>query len=211
MQILCDLGCLERPRLPIMPTDLSPKCQHLLQILSRLIEHEFHGLIFVAQRATVVILKSLIECYSDTKDKIRCGGFVGMSNIQSRTNLGNWHGDIRSQEDTLAKFWAKELDLIITTNALEEGIDITACNTVISFDRSLSLRSFFQRRGRARQGQSTFIIFVGNTQEEGELRKLIKIEDGLMKTYRDDTRAVSNSPFEEASCFSSEVKSTVLK
>ncbi|KAJ5719717.1 hypothetical protein N7493_007295 [Penicillium malachiteum] len=208
MQILCDLGSLKRPQLSIMPTDLSPKCQSLLQLLSRLIEHDFQGLIFVAQRATVMIFKSLIDCYFDRKHKIRCGSFVGMSNIQSRTDLGNWHYDIRSQKDTLAKLRAKELNLIITTNALEEGIDIPACNTVISFDLPLSLRSFVQRRGRARQGQSTLIIFVSNMQEEEELRRLIKIEDGLMKTYRDDTRAVSNSSFEEVSSFSLEVKST---
>ncbi|KAJ6024631.1 ATP-dependent helicase dcl2-2 [Penicillium herquei] len=208
MQILCDLGSLKRPKLPIMPTDLSPKCQRLLQILSRLIEHDFQGLIFAAQRATVMILKSLIDHYFDKNYKIRCGSFVGMSNIQSRTDLGNWHCDIRSQKDTLAKFRAKELNLIITTNALEEGIDIPACNTVISFDRPLSLRSFVQRRGRARQGQSALIILVGNTQEEEELKRLIKIEDGLMKTYRDDTRAVSNSSFEEVSSLSLEVKST---
>ncbi|KAJ5987980.1 hypothetical protein N7481_003190 [Penicillium waksmanii] len=208
MQILCDLDSLEQPRLPIMPADLSPKCRVLLQNLSQMANHDFHGLIFVAQRATVMILKSLIEQYPNTKDNFRCETFVGMSNNQSRTDLGKCHNDINGQEDTLKRFRTRKLNLIITTNALEEGIDIPACNTVICFDRPLSIRSFVQRRGRAREGESTFIVFVGNKEDEEGLGNLMKIEDVLVKTYQDDTRAVFNHPLQAEPCLSLQVKNT---
>ncbi|KAJ5644785.1 ATP-dependent helicase dcl2-2 [Penicillium longicatenatum] len=208
MQIICDLGWPEQPPSPIGPADLSPKCRGLLETLSQLANRDFQGLIFVNQRATVMILKSLIEQYPGIKDSLRCGTFIGMSNIQGRRDLGISHAELRGQQETLAKFRMKDLNLIITTNAMEEGIDIPACNTVISFDRPRSIRSFVQRRGRARQGESTFIIFLDVEKDEEDFRKLIEIEDGLVKTYRDDTRAVSNLPCETESYLSLVVKST---
>ncbi|KAJ5876392.1 uncharacterized protein N7529_001976 [Penicillium soppii] len=209
MKTLCELGPLEQhPKSPTKPADLSPKCRGLLETLSRLVNRDFRGLIFVVRRAAVMILKSLIENHPDTKDNFRCGAFVGMSKMQGLTDLGKWHDNICGQEETLTKFRMKDLDLIITTNALEEGIDIPACNTIISFDRPLSLRSFVQRRGRARQKQSTFIIFANNKQEEEELRKLRELEDKLVQTYRDGTRAVPDPPCEADSYLSLEVKDT---
>ncbi|KAJ5436242.1 ATP-dependent helicase dcl2-2 [Penicillium cf. griseofulvum] len=209
MQTLCELGPLEQhPKSPTTPADLSPKCRGLLETLSRLVNRDFRGLIFVVRRAAVMILKSLIENHPDTKDNFRCGTFVGMSNTQGLTDLGKWHDIIRGQKETLTKFRMNDLDLIITTNALEEGIDIPACNTIISFDRPLSLRPFVQRRGRARQKQSTFIIFANNNQEEEELRELIELEDRLVQAYRDGTRAVPDPPCEADSYLSLEVKDT---
>ncbi|KAJ6002679.1 hypothetical protein N7451_005226 [Penicillium sp. IBT 35674x] len=208
MQIVCDLGWLEQPQLPIIPADLSPKCRGLLETLSQLADCDFHGLIFVNQRATVIILKSLIERYPGIKYPLRCGTFIGMSHMHGRRDLDISHAEIRGQEETLAKFRIRALDLLITTNVLEEGIDIPACNTVISFDRPRSIRSFVQRRGRARQGKSTFIIFLDDEEDEEELRELIEAEDGLEKTYRDDTRAFSNLPCEGKSYLSLVVQST---
>ncbi|KAI2675933.1 hypothetical protein CBS147355_6114 [Penicillium roqueforti] len=209
MQTLCELGPLEQnPKSPTTPADLSPKCRGLLETLSRLVNREFRGLIFVGRRAAAMILKLLIENHPDTKDNFRCGTFVGMSKMQGLTDLGKWHDNIRGQGETLTKFRVKDLDLIITTNALEEGIDIPACNTIISFDRPLNLSSFIQRRGRARQKQSTFIIFANSKHEEEELRKLIELEDRLVQTYRDGTRAVPDPPCEADSYLSLEVKDT---
>ncbi|KAK5548299.1 Dicer-like protein 2, partial [Exophiala xenobiotica] len=55
---------------------------------------------------------------------------------------------------------AKAKNLIIETDVLEEGIDVTACNLVVCFDVPSNLKPFLQRRGRARQEQSTFAILL---------------------------------------------------
>lgn len=208
MQILCDIGRTEELQSHITAPDLSPKCRGLLNTLSQLASCDFRGLIFVNQRATVMIIKSLIERYPDTKDQFRCGTFIGMSNIQGRTDLNRGHYDIRGQEETIAKFRMGGLNLIITTNALEEGIDIPACNTVISFDRPHNIKSFVQRRGRARQGKSTFIIFADDNQDERQLRELMELEEEMKMTFRDDNRAVSNIPCEVEAYETLEVKNT---
>jgi superfamily II DNA/RNA helicase len=49
-------------------------------------------------------------------------------------------------------------NLMISTNVLEEGIDLPACHLVISFDSPDNITSFIQRRGRARQGVSEFVV-----------------------------------------------------
>lgn len=49
-------------------------------------------------------------------------------------------------------------NLIIATSVLEEGIDLLAYHLVISFDSPDNITSFIQRRGRARQGVSEFVV-----------------------------------------------------
>jgi ERCC4-related helicase len=63
---------------------------------------------------------------------------------------------------TLEKFRSGELDLIISTTVLEEGIDVPACNIVICFDEPSSLKSFVQRRGRARMKESKLVLMQKN-------------------------------------------------
>jgi ERCC4-related helicase len=200
MHMLCEIRWVKQP-LPAMDLScISPKCQGLLETLLRQAGPDFRGLIFVAQRATVNILKLLIENYPGTKNNFRCGSFVGMSNSRGRTNLGKCHDATLDQEETLTKFRTGALNLLITTNALEEGIDIPACNAVISFDRPSNIRSFIQRRGRARQPKSSFVIFVDGKQAEKKLRKEIENEEWLAKIYRDDERAVFH-PIREAESY----------
>ncbi|KAK5201922.1 Dicer-like protein 2, partial [Exophiala xenobiotica] len=62
--------------------------------------------------------------------------------------------------EALTDLRAKAKNLIIETDVLEEGIDVTACNLVVCFDVPSNLKPFLQRRGRARQEQSTFAILL---------------------------------------------------
>ncbi|KAJ5726658.1 uncharacterized protein N7483_008015 [Penicillium malachiteum] len=208
MQILCDIGRIEQPQLPIMPDHLSPKCWRLLETLSRLASCDFRGLVFVNLRASAMIIKSLIERHTDTKDHYRCGTFIGMSNIQGRGDLNQCYHDIDGQGETLSKFKMGELNLIITTSALEEGIDIPACNTVISFDRPKNITSFIQRRGRARQEKSNFIVFTDGERDERDLIQLMKCGDDMKKIYQDHTRFISNTSRQAEPYMTLEVKST---
>jgi len=50
----------------------------------------------------------------------------------------------RKQEQTLTKFRNGQLNLLITTNVLEEGIDLRNCNLVVRFDPPMDFRSFIQ-------------------------------------------------------------------
>ncbi|KAK6814942.1 hypothetical protein RU639_009656 [Aspergillus parasiticus] len=92
--------------------------------------------------------------------------------------------------ETLQKFRDGVLDLIITTDALEEGMDIPACNTVLNFNCTLNLKSFIQRRGRARREQSKFIIFLQDEEGLKNVSLLQFRESELIRKLQDEGRTV---------------------
>lgn len=50
----------------------------------------------------------------------------------------------KKQEQTLQKFRNGQLNVLVTTNVLEEGVDIRNCNLVIRFDPATDFRSHVQ-------------------------------------------------------------------
>ena len=56
-----------------------------------------------------------------------------------------------NQIKKISEFRRKEFRILITTSVTEEGFDIPECNTVISFDMPMSLKSYIQIKGRARK------------------------------------------------------------
>jgi endoribonuclease Dicer len=53
-----------------------------------------------------------------------------------------------------------QVQVLVATDVIEEGIDVKNCNCVIRFDLPVSVRSYIQSRGRARHEKSEFILFV---------------------------------------------------
>lgn len=53
-----------------------------------------------------------------------------------------------------------QVNIILATSMLEEGLDVQSCNLVIRFDPSATVCSFIQSRGRARMQNSDFILMV---------------------------------------------------
>lgn len=52
------------------------------------------------------------------------------------------------------------INLIASTQVLEEGTDIRKCNVVVQFDEVANYRSYVQARGRARDANSTYYYFL---------------------------------------------------
>lgn len=53
-----------------------------------------------------------------------------------------------------------QVNVIVATSILEEGLDVQSCNVVIRFDPCPNFCSFIQSRGRARSEKSDFLIMV---------------------------------------------------
>jgi superfamily II DNA helicase RecQ len=97
--------------------------------------------------------------------------------------------DINAQRHTLSLFKAGVINLVIATSVLEEGIDVPACNTVICFQKPANLKSFVQRRGRARHQESKLILLLDPA--EDKVKDWQPLESDMKKLYEDEMRALS--------------------
>ncbi len=166
---------------------ISHKVEVLMDLLLEERRSDFAGIIFVQQRAIVFVLAQLISRHPRTRDIFRCGTFIGTSVSAKRSALIDLL-DPRGQKTMLDDLRAGVKNLIIGTSVLEEGIDITACNTVICFDEPANLKSFIQRRGRARQAQSQYIIMVEANSNFTKTDKWEELEEAMKEAYLDDMR-----------------------
>ncbi|GFS16252.1 endoribonuclease Dicer [Elysia marginata] len=73
----------------------------------------------------------------------------------------------KRQEEALRKFRTQEVNLVIATPELEEGIDIPKCNLVVRFDPPKDYRSYTLSKGRARARDASFIILLDADTYEG--------------------------------------------
>ena len=66
-------------------------------------------------------------------------------------------------------------------------MDIAVCNVVICFEPAPNLKSFIQRRGRARSTKSKYVI-TGPKGQEKTLLEWYKMEAEMKEKYMDNRR-----------------------
>ncbi|WYZ37317.1 hypothetical protein EsH8_II_000823 [Colletotrichum jinshuiense] len=115
------------------------------------------GIVFARERATAAVLCHLLGSHKLLKARYRIGAMVGTSQFQARKR-DVW--DLSRAEDlkSLHHFRSGRTNLLVATSVLEEGIDVPACNLVLCFDKPPNLKSFIQRRGRARMRDSKLLM-----------------------------------------------------
>ena len=167
---------------------VSVKLEMLLNFLEKMDRPGFSGLLFAKQRATVSVLARILSIHPKTRDRFQCAAYVGWSSDRNRKGcLGDLlHRDM--QRDTLDEFKVGRKNLIVATDVLEEGIDVSACSLVICYDKPANLKSFVQRRGRARHRESTYALMISNEDELLNLHKWQELEQAMIKAYQDDER-----------------------
>lgn len=170
------------------PYILSPKTQLLLETLRAQADASFTGILFAEQRAIVATLAEIITNHPLTAGLFNVGTFVGNSNSSSRkSNIGDVIR-VAKQQQTLEDFHAGKKNLIIATSVLEEGIDVSSCQTVICFDAPCNLVAFVQRRGRARKRGSRYIILIAEDDRNGQPARWNGLEEKMKNAYMEDLR-----------------------
>lgn len=150
-----EVGDFERECCTLESHHTTPKVQALVQCLQGMDSTTFSGLIFVRTRAEVAVLSHILSIQAPW---FKVATFVGESSFSGRRNTIGDLADLKNQKGTLDDLRLARKNLVVTTNALEEGIDVSACNVVICFDKPSNLKSFIQRRGRARRAASKYVI-----------------------------------------------------
>ena len=181
-----DVLVFEQEECPLESHHTTPKVRALIQCLREMDSSKFSGLIFVRTRAEVAVLSHVISIQIPW---FKIATFVGESGFSGRRNTVIELADLKNQKGTLDDFRLGRKNLIVTTNALEEGIDVSACNVVICFDKPPNLKSFIQRRGRARRAASKFVImFEDNGLQSSDVSTLLELEEEMRRTYMDEMR-----------------------
>lgn len=152
------------------------------------------GIVFVETRIVVCVLKQLLQHHPLVKPLLRLGLSFGTSTNTNRKSMicdcvmrDKSIEDIEVVLDDL-RFGVK--NLLISTNVVEEGIDITACNRIICFDPPKNLVSFVQRRGRARDEKSKYFIMFPKSQVATGVSKWHQLEVEMIEKYMDHMREI---------------------
>ncbi|KAJ3462019.1 hypothetical protein MRS44_010572 [Fusarium solani] len=168
---------------PPAAADLSHKAAKLIHELLAAGD-DVVGIIFVKERTTANVLCDLLNSSPSVRARYRVGAMVGTSSSRSRTqNMYEFNNGASTQ--ILEDFRSGVVNLLVATNVLEEGIDVPACNLVVCFDETTTLKSFIQRRGRARMQESKMIAMESSLTSS---RTWEELEESMKRRYQDDQR-----------------------
>lgn len=123
------------------------------------------SLVFVERRFTAQILYHILKEMALTCDSyshIQCEyvtGFQANPTVNSRFGLY----EAKTNKSIIAAFKKKNLNLLVCTNIMEEGVDIPACSLVVKFDHPNNYRSYVQSKGRTRHREGKYVIMIKNT------------------------------------------------
>ena len=166
---------------------LSDKAAKLVDLVARQ-DLETTGVIFVKERVIVSVLFQILSTHSRTAERFKFATFVGLSSsVKKKVGIHELL-DLESQHESLEAFRIKQKHIILATDVLEEGIDVAACNLVICFDPPANLKSFIQRRGRARQQQSQFVVMQPCRSTKTKLDRWIQLEKEFIRVCQDEER-----------------------
>ncbi|CAM9122430.1 unnamed protein product, partial [Ectocarpus fasciculatus] len=151
---------------PPMPPEIrDPEfTQKLLALMKLLLERycslgsKFRGIVFVKEVSTTYPMAWLVNKFfrpaspHDIWPMLPCSGCSTMLNS--------------TREENLYKFKSGEVPLLVSTNALEEGVDVAECEFVIFFDEISTTKSHIQGSGRARSKWANIYYFENDPTTE---------------------------------------------
>ncbi len=113
-------------------------------------------------------------------------------NIFPEFRVGMLHGKMKSKEkaDIMARFSAKELDMLVSTSVIEVGVDIpNATLMLIEGSERFGLAQLYQFRGRIGRGdqQSFCLLFTDSSSDaaQGRLKALLQAKNGFELAEQD--------------------------
>lgn len=158
-------------------TILSNSTDQVQRLLIFLADHmnrpsnqKIKSLVFVQRRSSAKILCNIIRRYANATMDLKVDFMVG-NNSRMPESIETYIQN-RNNNKVLEQFRRGEVDMIVATNVLEEGIDLQDCNLVIAFDEPKHYRAYVQMKGRARNSTSKYIIMHPSAESNAMSRKI---------------------------------------
>ncbi|KAK2391994.1 dicer [Trifolium repens] len=153
---------------------ISPKLLELIKLFETFGEpSQLMCLIFVERIITAKVIERFVKKVSQVSHLTVA--YVTGSNTSADALARN------KQKETLDSFRAGKVNLLFTTDVLEEGIHVPNCSCVIRFDLPTTVCSYIQSRGRSRRANSQFILMLerGNLKHRNMLFDIIRSERSM--------------------------------
>lgn len=138
-----------------------PKLSELKAITAQKLIDGKNVLVFSKSRETV---KSIIGCFEDI-DKINYGKLIGQNNKEGDPGMSQ-----TEQIDVIEKFDNGEIDVLVSTQVGEEGLDIPDVDLVIFYEPVPSEIRKIQRRGRTGRNSKGECITLIATDDSNSTR-----------------------------------------
>lgn len=161
----------------------NPKVRRLIDLLlTRFRENQkgYRGIVFVEQ---VALVSSLAKVLNDSLTilQIQCGAVAGTGS-QSECE----------RRIQLQKFRSGEIQILVSTPTLEEGIDVSECAFVVRYTSIATTKAHIQGAGRARHPNA--VVFYFENDPDLECRK----EKALNATARDKSLSLTTQELQGA-------------
>lgn len=143
------------------PSLRSAKVTNLLKLLT-ICRNSLNCIVFVNERTDANILYRWLMNISENIPEFGFlkPGFICGSPAKDFIRFDKNTGDFKT------KFEEGELNVMIATAVLEEGIDVPICNCVIRYDFPVTFRAYVQSKGRARDRDSLYILQIDGKAEK---------------------------------------------
>lgn len=149
---------------------VSGKCRTLLDLLThRFVAHaddpQYKGLIFVQQVALGPPLAEMINQHFAT---------MPLSNVRALaiSGVGSMSDAVRTAR--LAAFERGEVQILVCTNAIEQGTDVQDCEFVVRYSKFDTTKSHVQGSGRARKNNAEIFYFENDPVHETEAAQQLR-------------------------------------
>ncbi|XP_039260610.2 endoribonuclease Dicer-like [Styela clava] len=170
------------------------------------------GIVFVREKYVALMLQRLLKEASKDDSELWHISSAHMTSIAtsptSSTNIlektdvaqdiynNATNSEKLKQEEVLRSFRSHEINLLISTNCLEEFADIPKCNLVLRFDVPDTYKSYILSKSRVRSNNSTYMMLV-NEEEKNEFMTRLQEYKKIEKVLQDSVygnQVIKESP-----------------
>ncbi|XP_011300777.1 endoribonuclease Dicer [Fopius arisanus] len=149
--------------------------------------NKFCCIVFVRRRFTAKVLYHILKNASQSSKRyafIKSDYILGFSANPYKNSCE----DICIQKwnrEALIRFRNGLSNILISTDVLDEGIDIPLCSLVVRYDLSTDFRSYVQSKGRARSSRSNYVMMISSTdaQKERLQHQTYSRTEAILRTY----------------------------